>query len=272
MLLATLGFFMWQNFYPVQPAEGWSYKIAYRDVPKAASLVPMQDGSLMVSQELRDGLGSIIRIHPDGRREKVVADLSKPDGMIPFRDGLVYSQEVDGAMVSFLKEGRILPLFKGNSVQGLWGEGDYLYAIEDRKGNGRLVRYHWDDRTLTVVRDNLNESETIMRCTDGRMLYTEKEKGIVRQLTEDRSDPIVLADLNQPTFLMCDERGIWVSEDSTHRARLLLIDYQGRRQTVLSFLKAPQSIVRTTKGSYLVAEGGRDRILELMPPLDVPTH
>ncbi|WP_434136811.1 hypothetical protein JQR88_23575 (plasmid) [Pseudomonas luteola] len=272
MLLATLGFFTWQSFYPVQSAEGWSYKVVYRDVPKAASLVPRQDGSLMVSQELRDRLGSIIRIYPDGRRETVVADLSKPDGMIPFRGGWVYSQEVDGVMVNFLKDGRVSPLFKGNSVQGLWGKGNHLYAIEDRKGNGRLLRYDWGDRALTVVRDNLNESESITRCTDGRMLYTQKARGVVRQLTEDLSDPVVLADLNQPTFLMCDERGIWISEDSTHRARLLLIDAQGNRQAVLSFLKAPQSIVRTAWGSYLLAEGGRDRVLELVPPLDTSTH
>ncbi|QXI31506.1 hypothetical protein HU752_015210 [Pseudomonas vanderleydeniana] len=262
---AALGFFAWQSFYPVRPTDGWDYQVAYRDVPKAASLALAQDGSLIVSQELRDRKGSIVRIHPDGQREVIVPNLSKPDGMVPAQGGWVFSQEVGGAPVSLLKDGVVTDLFSGDNVQGLWNDGDDLYAIEDSKGDGRLLRYRWSDGTLTVVRDQLNEAESITRCTDGRLLYTKKKEGAVRQLTEDHRDPVVLAGLNQPTYLMCDERGLWISEDSTHRARLLLVDPQGKQQTILSFLKAPQSIIRTDKGSYLLAEGGRNRVLELTP-------
>ncbi|WP_296256483.1 MULTISPECIES: hypothetical protein [unclassified Pseudomonas] len=268
VLLATAGFFAWQNFYPVQANEGWRYQVLHEDVPKAASMVPASDGSLVVSQELRDGKGSIVRILADGKRETVVQGLSKPDGMIAARGGWVFSQEIEGAMVSFLKDGQVTSLFKGADVQGLWNEGDDLYAIEDRKGDGRLLRYHWSDGKLTVLREGLSETESITRCTDGRMLYTEKEKGVVHQLTEDGRDPVVLSNLNQPTFLMCDQRGLWISEDATHRARLLLIEADGKRRTILSFLKAPQSIVPTDRGTYLLAEGGRNRILELVPGQD----
>ena len=264
MGMATLGFFAWQSFYPVSAAPGWSVQTVHTDVPKAASLMPMLDGSLMISQELNDAKGSIVRIHPDGQREVVVGSLSKPDGMFATHGGWVFSQETGDAPVSFLKEGVVTELFRGENVQGLWVEGDDLYAIEDSKDNGRLLRYRWSDQSLTVVRDQLHEGESITRCTDGRMLYTEKKKGVVRELTDDGSDPVVLAGLNKPTFLMCDERGLWVNEDSTHRARLLLIDKQGQQQTVLSFLKAPQSIVRTGDGTYLLAEGGRNRVLKLV--------
>ncbi|WP_193557536.1 hypothetical protein [Pseudomonas kairouanensis] len=265
LCVATLGFFAWQSFYPVSAASGWRVHVVHQDVPKAASLMPLPDGSLMVSQELDDAKGSIVRIHADGRREVVVANLSKPDGLFATRGGWVFSQESADLPVSFLKDGVVTELFKGESVQGLWDDGDYLYAIEDRKPAGRLLRYRWSDQSLTVVRDQLQEGESIVRCTDGRMLYTEKQKGVVRELTDDGSDPVVLSHLNQPTFLMCDERGLWINEDATHRARLLLIDKQGRQQTILSFLKAPQSIVPTGRGTYLLAEGGRDRVLELTP-------
>ena len=262
---ATLGFFAWQSYYPVSAADGWSVRVVHRDVPKAASLMPMADGSLMLSQELDDAKGSIVRIHPDGSREVVVASLSKPDGMVPTRGGWVFSQESADLPVSFFKNGVVTPLFQGQSVQGLWVEGDDLYAIEDRKPVGRLLRYRFSDQSLSVLRDQVQEGESIVRCTDGRLLYTEKQKGVVRELSEDGSDPVVLSNLNQPTFLMCDERGLWINEDSTHRARLLLIDKQGRQQTILSFLKAPQSIVPTGRGTYLLAEGGRSRVLELTP-------
>lgn len=264
MGIATLGFFAWQSYYPVSAAAGWSVQTVHRDVPKAASLMPLADGSLMISQELNDAKGSIVRIHPDGQREVVVGNLSKPDGMFATHGGWVFSQETGDAPVSFLKDGVVTELFRGENVQGLWVEGDDLYAIEDRKDNGRLLRYRWSDQSLTVLRDQLNEGESITRCTDGRMLYTEKKKGVVRELTDDRRDPVVVAGLNKPTFLMCDERGLWVNEDSTHRARLLLIDEQGHQQTILSFLKAPQSIVRTGDGTYLLAEGGRNRVLKLV--------
>lgn len=265
LCIATLGFFAWQSFYPVSAASGWSVQVLHRDVPKAASLMPLADGSLMVSQELDDTKGSIVRILKDGSREVVVSSLSKPDGLFATRGGWVFSQESTDLPVSFLKDGIVTELFRGESVQGLWDDGDYLYAIEDRKPFGRLLRYRWSDQSLTVLRDQLQEGESIVRCTDGRMLYTEKKKGVVRELTEDGSDPDVLVGLNKPTFLMCDERGLWVNEDSTHRARLLLIDKQGHQQTILSFLKAPQSIVPTGRGTYLLAEGGRDRVLELVP-------
>lgn len=265
LCVATLGFFAWQSFYPVSAASGWSVQVLHRDVPKAASLMPLVDGSLMVSQELDDAKGSIVRILKDGTRDVMVSKLSKPDGLFATRGGWVFSQESANLPVSFLKDGVVSELFRGENVQGLWDDGDYLYAIEDRKPVGRLLRYRWSDQTLTVLRDQIQEGESVVRCNDGRMLYTEKKKGVVRELTEDGSDPDVLAGLNKPTFLMCDERGLWVNEDSTHRARLLLIDKQGRQQTILSFLKAPQSIVPTSRGTYLLAEGGRDRVLELVP-------
>ena len=47
LCLAALGFFAWQSFYPVSAAEDWSVHVAHRDVAKAASLMPMPDGSLM---------------------------------------------------------------------------------------------------------------------------------------------------------------------------------------------------------------------------------
>lgn len=266
LVLAALGFFAWQSFYPVQASGDWRYQVVFRAVPKAASLAPLADGSVMVSQELRDSKGSIVRIHPDGQRETVVGSLSKPDGITPAQGGWVFSQEVGNAPVNLLKDGQVTALFTGINVQGLWNDGDDLYAIEDRKSDGRLMRYRWSDGSLSVLREGLRETESITRCSDGRLLYSEKQTGVIRQLTDDGSDPVVLDGLNHPTFLMCDQRGLWISEDSTHRARLLLVDAQGQQHTVLSFLKAPQSIVATDRGTLLLAEGGRDRVLELIPP------
>lgn len=263
LVAAALTFFAWQYFFPVQAASGWSYRVAYDGVQKAAGLARAPGGGILVSQELQDGRGNILLMRPEGGREVVVEGLSKPDGMLATRGGLVFSQESGDKPVSFLLDERVSALFEGDQVQGLWDDGHYLYAIEDRKGDGRLWRYRWDDQQLSVVRDNLSETESITRCTDGRMLYSEKETGVIRELREDGRDPVVIDGLRNPTFLLCDEQGLWISEDSTHRARLLLVDAQGEQTTVLSFLKAPQAILPLDDGRYLIAEGGRDRVLEL---------
>lgn len=271
VLASALGFFAWQSFYPVQAADGWDVQVLHRSVDKAASLLPQADGSLLVSRELDDGRGSILKITAEGDRVVLIEGLSKPDGMVAAQGGWVFSQEGGKAPVSLSRDGQVTRLFDGESVQGLWNDGDYLYAIEDRKGNGRLMRYDWHSGQLDILRSGLTETEGLTRCSDGRLLYTEKGAGQIRALSEDGQDPVVASGLRNPTFLLCDQRGLWISEDSTHRARLLRIDADGQRHTVLTFLKAPQAIVPDGKGGYLLAEGGRDRVLRLTPPIDTST-
>ena len=270
LLVATLGFFAWQSFYPVQAAAGWKVGVLHSDVTKAASLLPQADGSLLVSRELDDGRGSILKIAADGARVVVIDNLSKPDGMVAAQGGWVFSQEGGAAPVSLARNGKVTPLFDGDSVQGLWNDGKHLYAIEDRKGNGRLMRYDWQSGQLDVLRSGLTETEGLTRCR-GDLLYTEKAKGTVRALADDGSDPVVVDGLRNPTFLYCDQRGLWISEDNTHRARLLRIAADGSQHTVLTFLKAPQAIIADGKGGYLLAEGGRDRVLHLTPPAEPVT-
>jgi len=271
LLTATLGFFAWQSFYPVQASNGWSVEVLHTDVAKAASLLPQADGSLLVSRELDDGHGSILKITSQGERVVLIDNLSKPDGMVAAQGGWVFSQEGGQAPVSLSRDGQVTHLFEGDSVQGLWNDGDYLYAIEDRRGNGRLMRYQWASGQLDVLRSGLTETEGLARCADGRLLYTEKGTGKVRALSDDGQDPVVVEGLRHPTFLMCDQRGLWISEDNTHRARLLRVDADGTQHTVLTFLKAPQSIVADGKGGYLLAEGGRNRVLQLTPPAEHST-
>ncbi|MDF3933794.1 hypothetical protein [Pseudomonas citronellolis] len=263
LAVATLGFFAWQTFYPVQAASGWEYRVAHEHVLKAAALSHDGAGNLLVSQELREGQGSILRIAADGTRSLVVEGLSKPDGMLATTHGIAFSQEGGAAPVSLLgADGSVTALFDGINVQGMWDDGQYLYTVEDRKGDGRLLRYEWASRRVEVLRANLSEAESLTRCADGRMFYTEKDKGVVRQLTQDASDPVYLAGLNQPSFLLCDSHGLWISEDATHRARLLLATGEGAPRTVLAYLKAPQAILPLGGDRYLLAEGGRNRVLE----------
>lgn len=263
LLLATVGFLAWQRFWPAQAASGWRYEVAYADVAKASALA-WQGDALLAAEELKDGKGRLLCIDAGGQRQVVREGLSKPDGLIPYRDGFAYSQEGGTHPVRWFDATASRDLFTGINAQGLWAEGEHLYAVEDRKGEGRLLRYDARDGRLTVLRDRLDEAESFTRCPDGTAFYTEKKRGLVRQLSDDGRDPPALSELREPSFLLCDRRGLWISEDSTHRARLLLWDRQSAPRAILTFLRAPQALLPRGDG-YLLAEGGRDRIIALYP-------
>ena len=100
-------------------------------------------------------------------------------------------------------------------------------------------------------------------CPDGQLFYAEKTRGWVKRLKEDGADETVWSGLNQPGYLLCTEEGLWVSEDATHMARLLLMDKSGTQHVVLDHLRSPQTLLPVAPRRYLLAEQGRNRILEL---------
>lgn len=263
LVVGALGFFSWQQFYPVSAAPGWTVRVAYDDVKKAAALGLDVNGAVLVTEELRNRQGRLLQIGADGSRTTLADELSKPDGLASFQGRLVFSQEGGEHPVISLHNGVMTPLFSGINVQGLKADGDLLYAVEDRKGEGRLLRYQASDQSVSVLREHLDEAEAFEICPNRQMFYTEKAKGVVRRLSEDGSDPVLLDGLKEPSFLLCDARGLWITEDRTHLARLLLLDSSGELRVILSFLKAPQELLPVGEGKYLLAEGGRNRVLEV---------
>lgn len=264
--LVALMFFAWQQFYPVRAAEGWSVRELYSDVPRASGLTLDFTGDLLVSEELSSGYGRILHIDTRGQRRVLMDGLSKPAGLLALNGGqaFAFSQEGGRQSVSRFTEGVVTPLFDASNVQGIWADRDAtLYAVEDRDGDGRLLRFDLQTLETTVLRDRLTGAESVTGCPDGRMFYTEKTGDRVWQLNDGGEDQIALRELNKPSFLLCDDRGLWISEDSTHRARLLLLNPDGELSVILSYLKAPQTLLPVGEGKYLLAEGGRDRVLEI---------
>lgn len=253
----------WRHFHPVQAEDGWTTGVYLDGVERVSALARDADGGLLVSRELLNGTGVLLRLAPDGQLSEVQGGLSKPDGMIAFRDGVAFSQEQGDQPVLWRTAVGTRELFKGRSVEGLASDGRYLYAIEDRHDDGNLLRFDPERDVVEVLRRNLDEGEGVTACPDGRLFYAEKGKGWVRQLSADGHDPKVLTDLHQPGFLLCDGEGLWVTEDATHQARLLLLDQDGRLHTVLSHLRSAQTLLETTPGHYLLAEQGRNRVLQL---------
>lgn len=261
VLAAGFAYPAWRHFHPVSAAEGWRYREVAADIPMVSALALDADGSLFVTQEFSSRRGSLLRLLPNGERQPVLGELSKPDGLVMFQGGLVVSQEGGPLPVFLLRDGQRQALFDGNDVEGVATDGQTLYAIEDLP-RGRLLSYDPLQRRLAVLRDGLEEGEGVARCPDGRLFYTEKAKGWVKQWQPGGTDTLVAAGLDAPGFVQCSADGLWITEDATHGARVLLVQPDSRLVTVLSHLRSAQTLIPRGDGHYLVAEQGRNRILE----------
>lgn len=261
--LTALSLAAWRHFAPPQAQAGWRYGVYLEGVEQVSALAIDARGELLLSQELRNGQGRILRRSAQGALREVEMGLSKPDGMVAFGAGVAFSQEQDDEPVLWSTPNGTRTLFRGRNIEGLANDGRFLYAIEDRHGDGHLLRYDPQTDTTLVLRSDLDEAEAITACPDGRLYYSEKARGQVRQLATEGQDPLVLDGLNQPGFLLCTDDGLWVSEDVTHLARLLLLTADGRLHPILSHLRSAQTLLQTAPGQYLLAEQGRSRVLSL---------
>lgn len=264
LVLAAGSFFAWQHLYPVQVSEGWSLRVFHDDIEMVSALV-LDGEQLYVSQEFRNGRGVILKYPHAGIRSgaPAVAGLSKPDGMVAFDGGIVLSQEGGKLPVLMMRDGKTEPLFVADSAEGVASDGRNLFAIEDVKQSGRLLKFDPSTRQVSTLRDDLEEGEGVAVCPDGGLFYSEKKKGWIKRYRPGQNDDIVVRGLHDPSFLMCDGEGLWITEDLTHGARLYLLDAFGNMQTILTRLRSPQTIIPVAPSRFLLAEQGRGRILEL---------
>lgn len=262
--LMVLALPAWQHFAPVTTGPGWNVRVYLDDVPLVSGLARDDAGALYITHEQNRQRGSLTRQLPDGTIQEVMAGLDKPDGLVAFRQGILISQEGGDYPVLWLKDGRGDKLFAGRDIEGIDTDGQVIYAIEDVKSEGRLLRHDVATGQTSTLRAGLEEAEGVAICPDGRLFYSEKKRRWIKQYRKEGSeDPIVLAGLNAPGFLMCDLEGLWVAEDATHGARLLLLDFAGPARVVLEHLRSAQTVLALAPGRLLVAEQGRHRILEI---------
>ncbi len=261
---AGAGFPAWQHFYPVAASDGWSYRVYLADFPHVSALAQDEQGTRYLSQELPGRKGGVFSFDGNGAPRLVLGGLSKPDGLVACDGGLVVSQEEGDQPVLWLSAGRSEVLFQGRNVEGVACDGHRIYAIEDLRNEGRLLRYDRRTRELHVLREGLREGEGVAVCPDGEVYYAEKGRHVVKRWRADSNDDeVVVGELNAPGFVACTEDGLWITEDATRRARLLWFDRGGTLHTVLSHLHSAQTLLRVDHDRYLVAEQGRGRVLEV---------
>jgi hypothetical protein len=256
----------WRHYSPVVAGDGWVVEVRADSVPDVSALALGPLGELLISQAPSASSGAIVERHADGSTTLHMTGLAKPTGMLVYAGGIVYGQESGTHPVTWWSGSHQRVLFEGTGVEGLASDNRYLYAIEDVPRNGRLLRYDPRHDALTVLRDGLAKGEGLAICPDGQMYYTLKGAGQLLAYTPDGADRVVLDGLRSPGYLLCDHVGLWISEDTTHMARLLLLAPDGRLLTVLSHLRSAQTLLALHDDRYLLAEQGRARILLITPP------
>jgi hypothetical protein len=264
VLVPALSFLAWQRYFPVTVGSGWTLRVYMDDIPMVSALARDDQSVLYITREQNKQKGSLFKQRPDGSIQEVMSGLDKPDGLLAFRGGILVSQEGGEYALLWLHDGRVDKLFKGSNIEGIDSDAKYIYAIEDMKSEGRLLQLDLITGKVAILRGGLRSAEGVAVCPDGRLFYSEKKEGLVKQYRADAAaDPVVHSKLNLPGFLLCNGDGLWIAEDATQGARLLLAGPSGALQVVLSHLRSAQTVVHLAPGRLLVAEQGRNRILEI---------
>lgn len=264
VLIAVLAAAAWVVYAPPGSGDGWTWEVYRANTEQVSTVALLPSGGLLYSLE-HTTRGRMIEVSAAGDTQRTVLDgLKKPDGLAAFAGGLAISQESSDSPVVWMSGNERRNLFTANSVEGIAADGEVLYAVEDLKSGGRLIRF--DNRTgkLETLRENLLEAEGVARCPDGKIYYTEKALNWVKRYRpEQKEDPVVVSGLNKPGALTCTAQGLWISEDATNFARLVLAQPDGSQQTILSRLHSPQMLLPLDDHSFLLAEQGRNRVLRL---------
>ena len=245
----------------VSSHEDWEYSVLHRDLPEVSGL--QSDGrKIYVTFETRAYDGKLVSI-VDGKRSTIVSGLQKPDGLTTSLGSLVYTQEFGESPVYEVVNGVPRGLFIADGAEGIDStlNGD-LYVIEDRPG-GRVLKYERSTGEIFELASKLEAGEGICAMESGDVYFSERDKGIVYKIERGKTSEYLTA-LRKPAFLLCDDEsnGIWITEDRRNYGRLLHSRSRHQVQVMATGLSSPQAVTINSEGHLLLAEQGRNRVIQ----------
>lgn len=265
LVFSVLGYFRWR---PVAMAEGWRYGVVLDGIEMPDSLAMSPQGELLGTIQLNHGKGSLVRFDRNWQVTTLLGGLSKPAGLLPWREGMLITQEEQDMSVMYWTPAGARPLFKSEYGEGIARlPNGHIAVIADRK-NGDLTEVDPDNGASRVLLSGLDKGEGLCSMPDGRLYLTEKQRDSSLYQYQPGDSPAagrkvaLVGGLQSPGFLLCTPQGIWITEDRTNDGRLLFWDFAGLR-VIAEHLHAPQSVLIRGENELLLVEQGRSRLLRL---------
>jgi len=206
----------------VVPASGWHFQVYAENLPEVDNLVVAPDGSIYATLEKGRGKGRLIRIR-QGKAETILDGLNRPDGLVFRGQRLIVTEEVGSGRVLEVDpangQSRVLAeLSKPEGIAVLPG-GDLLIAEDNVQG--RILRLRRNGKIETVLA-GLNRPEGIALAKDGTLYIAETGTGRVLAYRDGQLRSVV-NDLDEPDQIAIGPNGgLWVTEDMK-RGRLLRV-------------------------------------------------
>ena len=257
----------WLRFSPVTVADGWQYEVLQENLHRITSLARMPDGRLLATLSAKQrasqpGSGQLIQLDTmNGRYEVLVDKLYKPDGLMPYSDGVVVTQEYTDQPVLWWRDGQVTPIVMLVKPESIVATASGRWLIVEDAMHGRLIEIDPRDYRETVLYQGFEAGEGICIGKNQRVFVVDNKRGDLFEFADGKMNAIA-GGLNGPGFLRCTDKGIWITEDVTNNGRLLFYDYQ-QLHVVARHLHSPQSVLENGEDDVLVAEQGRSRLLRI---------
>lgn len=255
----------WLRFSPVTVAADWKYDVLQENLDRITSLARLSDGRLLATLSAKQragqlGGGQLVQLDIAGGKYTVLAGkLYKPDGLMPYKNGVVITQEFSDQPVLLWSESRINPIFMLVKPESITATQNGRWLIVEDAMNGRLIEFNPQDGKQAILYTGFEAGEGVCVGRDQRIFVVDNKGSDLLEFVNGEMKKIV-SGLNGPGFLRCTDSGIWITEDVTNNGRLLFYDYQNL-QVLARHLHSPQSVLEDGDNSILVAEQGRSRLL-----------
>ena len=171
LAMAVLGYLRWR---PVAAAPGWQYTVLVDDVEMIDSLAVSPAGELLGTTQHNHGKGELVRFDRNWQVTTLLSGLSKPAGLLPWRDGVLIAQEEQNMWVMYWTPSGARPLFRSDYAEGITKlSNGNIVILADRK-NGELTEFNPDTGSSRILLSGLDKGEGLCAMRDGRIYFTEK--------------------------------------------------------------------------------------------------
>ena len=241
-------------------AAGWRYEVYAEHLRDVSSLALWPGHGLLVTLEGHSNDGQLSLLNLQGHQETLLDGLQKPDGLVPYREGWLLTQEALGKPLLFFDGQRSRSLYDLDYAEGLAVDHQQGIVVAQDMDAGYVSRFDPRDGTVHQIMSALQKPEGVCVAPNDDLYVAESATGAIYKYAHGQQ--ALLTIVVGASYLFCDaDNSLWITSDKTYTGQL--VHYvNGDIVVIASHLWSPQSIL-IEGNTILLAEQGRNRILKL---------